>query len=61
MNGRSEAMLQVTGEKVVVLNPAGATTGGQGRYLCLLPPQQSWHRPRIQEIRAERLQFRNTR
>lgn len=57
MNGRFEAMLRATGEQVVVLN----STSGQGRYLCLLPPQQAWHRSRVQEVRAERLQFRDSR
>lgn len=57
MNARLDAMLQATGEQVVILNPAS----GQGRYLCLLPPQQIWHHPRVQEVRAERLRFRNTR
>ena len=58
VNARSDATLRVTGEKVVLLNRTG---GGGGRYLCLLPPHQSGHRPRIQQIRAERLQFRDAR
>jgi hypothetical protein len=58
MNGRSDAVLQATGEKLVLLHSSASTNG---RHLCLLPPQQPWHRPRIQEIRSERLQFPHTR
>jgi hypothetical protein len=58
MNGRSDAVLQATGEKVVLLH---SPVSANGRHLCLLPPQHRWHRPRVQEIRSERLQLRDTR
>ena len=61
VNKRFDSMLRVTGEKVVLLAQTGGPANGGGRYLCLLPPQQSGHRPRIQQIRAERLQFRDAR
>lgn len=54
MTSRSEAILKSTGERVILI---GSHVSGGTRYLCLLPRQQPWHRPRIQEIRSERLQF----
>lgn len=58
MNGRSDAVLQATGEKVVLLH---SPSSANSRHLCLLPPQQPWHQPRVQEIRSERLQVRGNR
>ncbi|MGY6588392.1 MAG: hypothetical protein ACXIUB_08910 [Wenzhouxiangella sp.] len=54
MNTRNEATLASTGEKVILL---GSRQANGSRYLCLLPPQQPWHRPRVQEIRGEKLRF----
>jgi len=49
-----EATLKSTGEKIIVIRPQDRTGT---RYVCVLPPQQAWHRPRCQDIRAERLQL----
>lgn len=57
MQGSAHATLKATGEPVVVLGPVAGSGGGGQRYLCQLPPQQPWHRPRYEEIRDERLQF----
>lgn len=58
MQHSGHATLRSTGEPVVILGQA-AGAGGQQRYLVQLPPQQSWHEPRYQEIRGDRLQFSN--
>jgi hypothetical protein len=54
MTSRSEAVLKSTGERLILI---GSHVAGGTRHLCLLPPQQPWHRPRFQRIRGERLQF----
>jgi hypothetical protein len=52
------ATLKATGEPVVILGQS-AGFDGQQCYLVRLPPQQTWHKPRFQDIRGDRLQFSN--
>lgn len=58
MQQGSHAILEATGEPVIIMGQA-LGSGKNQRYPVQLPPQQSWHKPRHQEIRGARLRLRN--